>query len=417
MNEKIAKNLRVALPAFLAFWFLSSAGELIQLYQKHELLVLNTDGRQMLADFNAFYNAGLLCRDYFAHGQPFYDIPTQLASLAKVIAPDKSDVVMLSVNPPHFFLLCLPLTYLSVYHAWLLWAILNLLCLAAGLLLIDLKQLPDKYERVCAVIGCLATSTTFTAIRHGQNSFMLLLCHLAFWRLLEAKKFFLAGLSLALCMFKPQYLPVLCTAGLIVGGVRFALGGLVAGLAIVGISVAAFGPDIFPSWWHFIASGEHPDFAYMMQNIRGELTICMHGRDDDVGAMTAGIILFVGISLVAWLWLLLRKRWQDPVTFRFLVAMTISVMLFSSPHTQGNDYVLFYITCIWTWLYLGHMKRNWPKSILQVLITAYPYLSWVFLVLTPLFLVARIQPYLAWNLAIFVCSGLLIRVERTKSTA
>jgi hypothetical protein len=406
MKGRISNYIRVALPAFLLFWFFSSAAELFQLYQKREVLVLIEGKRQLLADFNAFYNAGLLCRNYFEHGTPFYDVATQMTSLATVIAPQKSDVMMLSVNPPHYFLLCEPLTYFSVYNAWLIWSAISVLCLIGGLYLLDLKQLPNRYEQVCCWIGCFSASTTFSTIRHGQNSLMLLAATLVFWRLLEARKFFLAGLSIALCMFKPQYLPVLCTVGLTVGRLRFVLGAIVAVLGVGTVSCAAFGWNIFKSWLDFIQlKDSHPDFAYMMQSIRGELTIWMGGRDDAVGTIASAVILGLAVVFVAWLWYRYRHQGQEIFLFRLLAALTTCVMLFCSPHTQINDYVLFYIACVWIWMYLRHKQSTgMTPAFLKVLIVAYPYVSWVMLVIHSLFLVARIQPFLAWNLAIFILS-------------
>jgi hypothetical protein len=406
MQARISNYLRLALPAFLVFWLLSAAFEIVQLYQKQELLVIVGEGRQLLADFNAFYNAGLLCRDHFQHGTPIYDVATQLSSLATVIAPKKSDVVMLSVNPPHFFLFCEPLTYFSVYHAWVLWSAMSIACLAGSIYLLDLKRVASKYEQICCALACVGTSTTFSTIRHGQNSFILLLTTLLFWRLLEARKFFLAGLSLALCLFKPQYLPALCTVGLLVGRLRFALG-LIIAVSIIGvISVTAFGGNIFKSWIDFIQiNGSHVDFAYMMQNIRGELTICMNGKDTDVGSLLSAIILGLGLIFMGWLWWRFRHLWSDPFYFRMLVALTISVMLFSSPHTQSSDYVLFYVTGLWGWTFIRHASvKSLPNSILRFLLIIYPYVSWIFYLVLGLFLIARIQPFLAWNLAVFSLS-------------
>ena len=410
MKQRFANYLRLAIPAFLVLWTLSTVIELVQLYQKREVLVLITDGRQLLADFNAFYNAAVLCRHHFEQATPMYDIATQAASLAAVIAPQKSDVIMLAVYPPHFFLLVEPLSYLSVYNAWLVWSGLGILSLIAAIYLLDLKQIKSRYERICCVIGFIGTSTTFSTIRHGQNSFMLLACMLVFWRLLEARKFFLAGLSVALCMFKPQYLPSLCTVGLIVGRWRFAAGAFLAALFVGGISLAVFGWPTIKAWAGFVQIGEtHPDVAYLMQNIRGQITILMHGRAADVGPPLLTFILLASLLFLAWLWYRFRNQLLDPIVFRLLAAITTSAVLFCSPHTHINDYVLFYVTAIWTWTYMTNKKvSGLANSILKGLLITYPYASWFFLLLSALFLLVRIQPFLAWNLAVFALSLLML---------
>jgi hypothetical protein len=166
VKERMQKHLRIAMPAFLLFWFFSTVIEIVDLYRKRELLVLYTDGRKLFADFNAFYNAGLLCRSYFENHVQFYDVNVQMSSLAKVIAPYKPDIPILSVNPPHYFLFCEPLSYLSPYHAWVVWIVISLICFMGSIYLFDLKRLFSRYEQICCIIGCLGTSTTYSTLRH-----------------------------------------------------------------------------------------------------------------------------------------------------------------------------------------------------------------------------------------------------------
>jgi hypothetical protein len=375
VKARLSRYLKIAAPAFLLFYFLSTMGDLVDLYRKKTLLVLFTNERKLFADFNAFYNAGLLCRNYIDNHVPFYDLNVQMTSLAKVVAPYKSDIYMLSVNPPHYFLMCEPLSYFSPYHAWLLWTAISICCFVGGIYLLNIKRLLSRYEQICCVIGCLGTSTTYSVLRHGQNSFMLLLGTVLFWRLLESRKYVLSGLSLGLCMFKPQYLPALFCAGLMVGRLPFLVGASIAFITIYLISVSAFGSDIFQSWWDFISIKQsHPDFAYMMQSIRGELTICTTGRDDAVGLAPSAVILGTAIIFIAWLWFSFRKRWHEPSIFATLASITVSIMLFSSPHTQNNDYVLFYIPCVWMWQSLKELRSNGRlKTFLKVTIASYPY--------------------------------------------
>jgi hypothetical protein len=418
-KDKLLKHLRVAMPAFLLFYFFMSLSEIVDLYRKRELLVLYTNGRKLFTDFNAFYNAGLLCRNYFENHVPFYEFNVQMNSLAKVIAPYKPEVPMLSVNPPHYFLLCEPLSYVSPYHGWIIWTIISLVCLLASIFLFDIKHLLSKYEQICCIIGCLATSTTYSALRHGQNSFMLLFAVTLFWRLLETRKYFLSGLSLILCMFKPQYLPALLSAGLLVGRLRFVAGAALSFVVIYIVSVSAFGAGIFQSWWDFVSIKQsHPDFAYMMQNIRGEITICTSGRDDAVGTFGSVLILGFALLFILWLWYSFRKRFKELFIFRILAAITISVMLFSSPHTQSNDYVLFYLSCVWVWQFMKVSTSSRLKSFLKLTIASYPYLSWIFLLVNLLFLIMRIQPYLAVNITVYLLAlALLLREPRSSSIA
>jgi hypothetical protein len=150
----------------------------------------------------------------------------------------------------------------------------------------------------------------------------------------------------------------------------------------------------------------------MMQSIRGELTICTTGRDDAVGLAPSAVILGTAIIFIAWLWFSFRKRWHEPSIFATLASITVSIMLFSSPHTQNNDYVLFYIPCVWMWQSLKELRSNGRlKTFLKVTIASYPYLSWVFLLLNALFLIFRVQPYFAVNVIVFVLSLSLVLAE------
>ena len=419
MKAKLSKYLRIALPAFLLFYFFLAVGDLVDLYRKNELLVFFKDDRELFADFNAFYNAGLLCRNFFENHVSFYDLNVQMSSLTKVIAPYKSNVPLLSVNPPHYFLLCEPLSYVSPSHAWLIWTVISVICLAGGIYLLDIKRLFTRYEQVCCVIGCVSSSPTYSALKAGQNSLMLLFAVTIFLRLMQARKYFLAGLSIILCMFKPQYLPVLMTAGLIVGRLRFAAGAAISSIVVYVISVSAFGSGIFQSWWDFVSIKQsHTDFACYMQTIRGEITLCTTGRDDAVGLVGSALILGLALLFTVWLWYSFRKRWNEPFIFRILAALTVSVMLFSSPHTQNNDYVLFCITCIWI---LQSMKESLDstrlKTFLKLTIYSYPYLSWLFYLVAIFFMLVRVQPLLAVNLIVFVLSLVLLLAEPRSSSS
>jgi hypothetical protein len=413
MKDSLLKNLRVALPAFLLFYFFMVVGDLVDLYRKNELLVYFKDDRELFADFNAFYNAGLLCRNYFENHVSFYDLNVQMASLAKVIAPYKSNVPILSVNPPHYFLLCEPLSYVTPAHAWLIWTAISVMFLAGGIYLLDIKRHFTGYEQVCCVIGSVCCSPAYSALKMGQNSFALLFGVAVFLRLMQARKYFLAGFSMILCTFKPQYLPVLITTGLIVGRLRFAAGALLSAVIIYVTSVSAFGSGIFQSWWDFVSIKQsHTDFAVYMQTIRGEITLLTSGRDDAVGFTGSAVILGCALLFTVWLWYSFRKRLHETFIFRTLAALTVSVMLFTSPHTQNNDYVLFCITCIWILQSIKEMiGSDRLKSFLRVTIYSYPFLSWPFYLLAFIFMFARVQPLFAVNLIVFVLSLVLLLAE------
>jgi hypothetical protein len=336
-----------------------------------------------------------------------------MTSMAKVIAPYKSNVPLLSVNPPHYFLLCEPLSYFTPAHAWILWTVTSVIFLAVSIYLLDVKRLFTGYEQACCVIGAVCSSPTYHALKMGQNSFALLFAVVVFLRLMQSRKFFFAGLSMMLCTFKPQYLPVLITAGLVVGRLRFAFGAALSAVIVYLVSISAFGAGIFQSWWDFVSIKQsHPDFAISMQTVRGEITLLTTGLDDAVGLTGSAVILGLAILFTIWLWYSFRNRWSETFVFRILAALTTSIMLFTSPHTQNSDYVLFSITCIWI---LQSMKEmvgaSGLKTFLRVIIYSYPYWSWVFYLLAIVFMFVRVQPLFAFNLIVFVLSLVLLLVQ------
>lgn len=406
MNEKLKHNLRFALPLFLAGFTLCTFGELAQLYNEKQLFVLTDNNQISLADFNSFYNAALLSRDYHQHGTPVYDFDIQSRSLETVTAPVKPDPTMLSVYPPHFFLILEPLAGMGIYPAWLVLSGFIALAIGLSLYLVDLPAIKEKYDRLCCCIALIGSSPTFSNFRLGQNSFFLLAGMLVVWRLMEKRKYFFAGLSTILCMFKPQYLPVLCTAGLIVGRVPFVLGAMVAGLIVGSISYLSYGWENLKAWPALMKLGEtHPDVAHAMQSIRGQITIMLGGHADTIGTPFLILILGSAIAFTAWIWWRYRKQLEDIYLFRMVAALSVMAAIFGSPHTHVQDYVLFFgISGIWIWSYIQKYVSAGKEMALKLLLVCFPFVSWVFLVLDGLFHIFRLQPFFLYAVAIFILS-------------
>ena len=125
-------------------------------------------------DFSIFYTAGLMLRR--GQGPELYDNRLQWQTQREFTSAMPARQGPLPYNhPPFEAVLCVPLTYLSYFHAYVVWAMLNLLLLA-GIVLILRPDLP----RLCGTLPWLPLLAAVgfypiaVALMQGQDSILLL---------------------------------------------------------------------------------------------------------------------------------------------------------------------------------------------------------------------------------------------------
>jgi hypothetical protein len=204
------------------------------------------DRKELGQDFIAFYTAGTFARegrfDDIYNLDIVHTFQRQAAQEAQINLGENFGPFW---NPPFYAWLFAPLSFLSFYHAVLVWTGLNLLALFAAIVLLC-RMLPKEWAIAPQSQGWFATGRDWKnwllvpllvlvsmpliqALSHGQNTCMslLIVClTVTAWRARQAE---LAGMACGLLFYKPQLAAVLATILVINQGFR-----ALAGLTFVG---------------------------------------------------------------------------------------------------------------------------------------------------------------------------------------
>lgn len=156
-------------------------------------------------DFPAFYTGGWLVRQ--GEIEQLYDLQRQQA-IQQAVLPGSA--LSAYVNPPHYSLFAAPFSSLSYTAAFTLWSLLMLAAFGASLLLLR-PLLPTLRTRQGWLLAALAllSAPVYYALSAGQNTGLSLLLHCGILLALSRRRAALAGLLIALGMFKPQLFVVL----------------------------------------------------------------------------------------------------------------------------------------------------------------------------------------------------------------
>jgi hypothetical protein len=155
-------------------------------------------------DFTIFYTAGKVVNE--GRGRQLYDLETQLA-LQRSFAPEvKHRENALPFNhPPFEALLFVPLAGLPYVTAYLVWAVFNI-ALILGFWNLLRPRLPSLRNLSLALplLAMFAFFPVMMALLQGQDSILLLFLYGLAFSALATGRAFVAGLCLALALFKFQ---------------------------------------------------------------------------------------------------------------------------------------------------------------------------------------------------------------------
>ena len=211
------KSLAMALPAVL-----------IGLQISAWIGFVLSPARQERADFRAYYYAGEMVRT--GRGHDLYQ------------RYDPTNPTSAFIHPAYEALLFMPLTFLRMRAAHLLWVILNCVVIyfAYRALRPELNHLRELFAWL--PVGIFASYLPINeALMQGQDSFLLLLLvAMAFMRLCGGR-FFEAGVWLGLGVFRFQFLAVVLVLFLLWRGWKLAAGFCASGFAMFLLSVAVAG--------------------------------------------------------------------------------------------------------------------------------------------------------------------------------
>lgn len=387
----------------LATWSVLSYATLFEYMAKGELFARTIIGAPYISDFVNSYNAGVLARDCVMSNQAtkVYDVQTQDVSARRLIAPVKPLAPFYFQYPPYMFGLMLPMAFVPMPVAWVLWNVLGMVALSFSIL--ALSKDFSKWERIASFVMFIGSYPMWLSVELGQPSLWVIPCLTAYLICLQVGKPFNAGVATALAAVKLQYAPMLGVVGVIRGRWKYLLGGIACMAALLLYTLILLGPENVMQYPRALLSGETSGTvsgvnAHEMQNFRGMLALIF--RDDARWIqITASGLMIATIGFVGWLWS--RRPPADA-----LCGVTVLLMLLSNVHAHTQDYVLSGVACIflWRWYRTQSAEAQTSKRLVWIrrLIVYYPIYGWIALILKPVLMLISIVPFLIWGLALSV---------------
>jgi hypothetical protein len=225
------------------------------------------------SDFPDFYCAARMFLE--GHGHQLYDAGLQRQYQSVYAAR----VGTLYIHPPFEILFYLPVAWLSLRHAYLLWSVLNLFLLVVASHKFA-RTLP-RWNWQLPFVASLTFVPTLLCISQGQDSLLLLLFVVFAFTALQNDRPFTSGCWLALALIKFQLaLPLALLLFLTQDRARriaFAKGFTLITAVLVAASVAISGWSVLIIYPHFLIQLPAEPFAgimpHAMANFRGLIYI------------------------------------------------------------------------------------------------------------------------------------------------
>ena len=425
ISSRLKNNLWFCYLCWLLLWALNAYGEIAKTLKDGTLFARVIGGHPYINDSVQLHSAALLAHRCAGGRIDIYDPAVQDQSLRALIEPIVPQTLQYLQYPPQFFALVQPFSVLSLQSAYFVWCGLALILILWTLWILCKDYFASAFARSFVFIATLGGYPAWLSFELGQTSLYQFPATIGFWLLLRAKRAFTAGLLSALLLVKLQYMPAMILIGLILGRGRYAAGLLLSSSVLAVLTVLTVGMDNilkYPSALQFGETNAQVGgvAANMMQNFRGEM-IVLSFQDEHLIHQLSLALFAVGIIASVLLWVKLypqMKKCLGEDAFGICAGISILVSLIFSPHTHIQEFLPASLAIV----FLSPLLKNGPNKalniILSVLMIGFPILSWLFFLFLPIFQMYKVQPYLFWDLALLLVSGLDIgrRLHATTSS-
>jgi hypothetical protein len=264
-------NLKARYRFVAAFLLAMAIANGIEIWQQRSRLLAG------YGDFSSFYSSGLLLRQ--GKGRLLYDpreewrVQQEFASTVEI---RKGPLPF--IRPPFQALVFVPLAYFSYPVALAIWSLIKIVLLWLSARIIPR---PNPFFRVypcwLEVVLCLGLFPVFLDLFMGQDAILFLSIMTAALRCLQSKKDALAGLILALGLFKFHLVVPIVIIVWLAGRARILAGFLPAAAALVGLSCIISGASVLWVYPSYVLALNHTVnggliTAESMPNLRGLLS-------------------------------------------------------------------------------------------------------------------------------------------------
>lgn len=310
-------------------WSLIIAVVMLEIVFAFTLVPLSTPGYLKATDFVNFYVGASIVRH--GGGAQLYRRETQDAAYQSIVGYPSNQYFL---HPPFEAAALVPLTFMSLKQAFVVWMLINVALLGClPFLLMQCSPFVDRRPYLMLVAFCFLP--VIVALSLGQDSILLLFLLTASYLLMFKGRDFVAGLVLALAAIKFQYLLSLIPLLLFARKFRL-LAGFGAGCGLLAmVSLWITGPRGLIEYFDFVRTfdarggygGLNPT---LMVSARGFLAGLGHPAHSSRYSAVIGIALLAGGALCA-----IRRQPASKDGLAF--ALYVTIALAAAPYAHFPD--------------------------------------------------------------------------------
>jgi hypothetical protein len=295
--------------------------------------LVDRNGKPIGTDFASFYAAGSLALEGKAGDA--YDMAAHYARERQLFGPAIPYYGFL--YPPLFLLAAAPLASLPYPLALAIWqgGTLALYLAVVGAILRRTRRRQGAVAELWLPVAA-AFPAVFVNLGHGQNGF-LTAALLGGAMVALPRRPIIAGVLIGLLAYKPQFAMVIPFALLAAGRWRTMLAAAVTVAALAAISLAAFGPDC---WSSFFASTKTSRKLLLEQGSVGFeklqsifAAVRMWDGSVELSYAMQGAVSLAAVGSTAWIW-------RYGIDHRLKAAALVSATALASPHILDYDLMI-----------------------------------------------------------------------------
>jgi hypothetical protein len=398
-------SLVFAYACFLLFWSLCQAYNIVDCYLRDSLSIQHSQGKEYLSDFVHFYIAGTIAGS--DNREHIYDPKIQDQTYKAVVGEEPRDDGLFTQHVPMLFAAMIPFASLPLNLSHLIWDIISFIIGATGLIFLETVMLGKSIKlKVIFFLAILASFPSWQTFINGQLSWLLLGLVCGFILAMVHRNDLSAGLFLALCSIKPQYLPFLALPAFFQKRYGIYFWAFVFEGLIVFFTAEIVGFGNFLAYPTMIGEAEANAAhvaPHLMPCARGLLSAVFDQKE--TFSMMLPLALF-GLAMLTTMFFLRRRQLNTQEGLCWAMRAAILAGLFFSPHTHAYDCLLIGAAAVLLddFSSASRLKHSLSLRVWTILLLSYPATSWICFFLGVLWPAIGMKILGLINFALLICA-------------
>ena len=289
-------------------------------------------------DFPAFYAAGRIVST--SGFNELYNLDQQIKQQEDLF-PDEKSYLPFSY-PPFVALAYAPISLLPYRIAFLLNLIVSIS--AFFMAFVCLKPIIQGLDEFLLPVFTLSF-TFYPFLKSnlgGQNTALTLMLLALIWRSTKEDRQYLAGISMGLLLYKPQFGIPLIGLFILSGRYKIALSGIAAGCLLIAIGLFFTGIQPYKQWYNFISWFNTADANVNSHNAVSWIGFlyAIFGPENRMAFIIGVTCCFATVSIISYIWIKGRTK----SGFNAQMGLAVVSIILISPHSMFYDAGLIILT-------------------------------------------------------------------------